>query len=918
MPATDAIHRRFVVGIDLGTTNSALAFVDTSEAEKSPRIFSIPQIVAPSEVEKRDTLPSIHYEPAPGELSSGALRLPWAEHGHAVGHWARDHGANAPTRLVVSAKSWLSHSGVDRTADFLPWHGAADATKLSPVEASARYLSHLRQSWNYVHPTDLLEEQDVVLTIPASFDEVARELTVTAARHAGLPRVVLIEEPLAAFYNWMQSHDPAKTLHAGENILVCDVGGGTTDFTLIAVESGTKLRRFAVGEHLILGGDNLDLSLAHHVEQRLGVQLTPRQWSVLVRKCQQAKETLLSDSRTGSIGRRHGASGGPPVSLERAQSFTLSIPGEGSRLIGGALQIELGRDEVVALLVDGFLPRVAFDENPARRASGFQEFGLPYAPDFAITRYLSAFLRAHGSIRPDFVLFNGGLFASPLMRERLIDVMGSWFGQPPRVLENDRLDLAVALGAAWHGMVRRGAGVKISGGLARSYYIGIRTADEDVAICVAPAGLEEGQSAAIESRQFELLTRQPVEFPLFVSSLRTNDKPGDLIPVDPLQLTALPPIRTVLKAKKDTVTVGLHARLTEIGTLELWCAEIDGKGSWRLQFDVRAATQTDAATHHATGEQGGFLDETVVEAGRELLRKTFHSANPPERIVKELEAATGLGRLDWPPSLLRAFWEEMLPLESARRRSPSHEARWLNLTGFCLRPGFGFAVDDWRVAQTWRVFEHKIAHPKNEHSRAEWWILWRRIAAGLTAGQQHILAEPLVAAIRRDPSKAERSEQLARHEWTEIWRLLGSLELLPIAFKTLLGEVLLRRLEENTITNAQLWALGRLGARTPWHGSLNTVVPAETAESWARRFLQRSPEKSGENAWFAMSQLTRRTGDRYRDVSESIRAASILWLQKTGASSREIDLVRTGGDFSKEEDSSQTFGEALPKGLRML
>ncbi|HEY5895218.1 MAG TPA: Hsp70 family protein [Chthoniobacterales bacterium] len=902
MTAAAASPSRYVVGIDLGTTNSALAFVDTTEPEKAPQIFPVPQIVAPGEIEKRDTLPSFHYEPASGELSAGALQLPWTEsNGHAVGHWARDHGANAPARLVVSAKSWLSHSGVDRTADFLPWHGADDAKKLSPVEASARYLAHLRHSWNHAHPADLLEDQDVVLTIPASFDEVARELTVSAARRAGLPRIVLIEEPLAAFYNWMQSHDVATTLQAGETILVCDVGGGTTDFTLIAVESQNKLRRFAVGDHLILGGDNLDLALAHHAEQRLGVRLTPRQWSILVRKCQQAKEALLSQK---------------PFTVHQSP-FTLSIPAEGVRLIGGSLQVEFARDEVAALLVDGFLPRVAFDENPARRASGFQEFGLPYAPDFAITRYLAAFLRAHGSIQPDLVLFNGGLFESPLMRERLIDVIASWFGRPPRILGNDRLDLAVALGAAWHGMVRRGAGVKISGGLARSYYIGIRTGNDDVAICVAPAGLDEGHSATIENRQFELLTRQPVEFPLFVSSLRTNDKPGDVIPVDPLQLTALPPIRTVLKAKTDTVTVELHARLTEIGTLELWCAEKDGKGSWRLQFDVRAATQTDVATHEATGEQAGFLDETIVETGRALLRKTFESANPPERIVKELEAVAGLGRLDWPPSLLRSFWETLLPLESARRRSPSHEARWLNLTGFCLRPGFGFAVDDWRVAQTWRVFERKIAHPKNEHSRAEWWILWRRIAAGLTAGQQHILAEPLVATVRRDPAKAERAEQLARHEWTEIWRLLGSLELLPIAFKTLLGEILVRRLEQKTITHAQLWTLGRLGARAPWHGSLNTILPAETAEAWASRFLQRSPEKGGENAHFALAQLTRRTGDRHRDISDSVRQASAAWLQKNGASQRDIALVVTGID-SSPADASQTFGEALPKGLRVI
>lgn len=905
---------RFVVGFDLGTTNCAAAWVDTLDPERRVRVFSIPQIIAPGEVAARETLPSFHYETAPGEFNAGALRLPWSSEdpNHAVGIWAREHGANAPKRLIFSAKSWLCHAGVDRTADLLPWHGAADATKLSPVEATARYLAHWRAAWDFAHPDALLEKQEVVITIPASFDEIARELTVNAARRAGLPRVVLLEEPQAAFYAWIEAQGSSWSdqVQAGQKILVCDVGGGTTDFTLIQVQpdAGEKVRfhRTAVGEHLILGGDNLDLALAHFVEQKLVTPLTPRQWSILVRRCQQAKETLCAAD--------------PP---ERV-SFT--IPGSGAKLIGDAVPVELTRAEVHELLVDGFLPRVRLDEKPLRRGSGLQEFGLPYAPDHAITRYLAAFLTAHveqtGHARPDVVLFNGGLFASPVLRARLIEVLRSWFPEnnwSPIVLQNERLDLAVALGAAYYGLVRRGEGVKISGGLARSYYLGVENQGQEAALCLAPAGLEEGVDIDLANRTFDLVVRQPAEFPLYVSSARTTDRSGDLVPVDPLQLSALPPLRTVLRTrqKADSISVQLHARLTEIGTLELWCTEIGGRGNWRLQFDVRAALRTDARTHEAVAEQAGFVEEEIVQASRALLRQAFAPGAEKaqlESLVKTLEKQTGLARLDWPPSLLRSFWEELLALEPARHRSPLHEARWLNLLGFALRPGFGFAVDDWRVAQTWRLFEKKVAHEKSESCRAEWWILWRRIGGGLTAGQQTALAEPLVAFLRREPKKAERAAQLHRHEWTEIWRLFGSLELFAVAVKEELGEALLRRFQEPGRA-VHTWALGRLGSRTPFYGGLNHVVPGEVAARWALALIAK-PEGRNKELFFAVTQLARRTGDRYRDIPSAAREEIIAWLTNALAPQHDLQLVAEGGALDEAERDS-VFGEALPKGLRL-
>ena len=747
---------RYTVGIDLGTTNSAVGYVDTAEKLWTDRTFEIPQLVAPGEIEARETLPSFHYETAPGELPADSLALPWGakDRKFAVGFFARDHGVSMPGRLIASAKSWLCHSGVDRTAELLPWHGAPDVERLSPVEASSRYLAHISEAWDFRFPEHPLAEQDVVLTLPASFDEVARELTVKAAKLAGLPRVVLIEEPQAAFYAWI--HDQGDQwdhlVQPGLKILVCDIGGGTSDFTLIRVRRGeggkVQFLRVAVGEHLILGGDNLDLAVAHHLEQKLtrGGKLEPRQWAVLVRSCRHVKEALLSSN--------------PPERL------AVNLPGTGSRLIGGGLQIEVTRDEVQQLLLEGFLPRVALEDKPISRRSGFQEFGLPFAPDAAMTRYLASFLTAHRHVaigdeppaapdhdpaRPDLVLFNGGLVASPVLRARLLEVLASWFAesqaQPwnPNVLANERLDLAVAHGAAYYGMVRRGVGIRIAAGLARTYYIGAESAErnEATAVCLLPAGIEAGQEVNLADRPFELLIRHPVEFPLYVSSTRLTDRPGELLAVDPEQMTSLPPIRTVLEAQKkgasESLVVNLHARLTEIGTLDLWCSEAQGPRTWRLQFDVRAATETDRAGHLGAGEAEGVIDESLVNDCRRLIHAAFSadagaSTIKPESLVKQLEERTELRRRDWPMSLLRNFWEALVEMEPGRRRSAEHETRWLYLFGFSLRPGYGLAVDDWRVAQTWRLLQGKRIH-HTPACRVEWLILWRRIAGGLSAGQ---------------------------------------------------------------------------------------------------------------------------------------------------------------------------------------
>jgi len=960
---------RFVVGLDLGTTNSAMAYVDAHETPRRIRTFAIPQVVAPGQIETRDTLPSFHYQPASGEFPDDSTRMPWSNIPDApaviVGHFARDHGTLVPGRMISSAKSWLCHAGVDRTADLLPWQGAEDVERLSPVAVSARYLQHAREAWDAQFPEHPLSQQDFVLTLPASFDEVARELTVKAAKQAGLTRIVLIEEPQAAFYAWIDKHAAnwSDLVSPGQKILVCDVGGGTSDFTLIRVkqgESGTvQFHRVAVGDHLILGGDNCDLALAHHIERRLkgDGHLEPRQWSVLVRSCRQAKEVLMAD--------------------DAPDKWTLTLPGGGSKLIGGGLQVPITRDEVRELLVNGFFPEVPLDAKPLVSQSGFQEFGLPYAADPAVTTHLAAFLTAHRFValnesrmgtlarplgleqdadgqecpsydpaRPDIVLFNGGVFASPILQRRVVESLERWFRSEadphwtPVVLENERLDLAVARGAAYYGMVRRGEGVRIAAGLARTYYVGVESnASSDSqpstlnpqpsALCLLPAGIEPGHEVDLTQRQFELLVSQPIEFPLYVSSIRLTDKPGDLVAIDPERIRALPPIRTVLKQGKSkeagSVTVVLQAKLTEIGTLDLWCREVDGKRSWKLLFDVRSATQTDIAAHDAVGEQQGVLDDGVRRAGAAVIAETFtgddKNSADPDRLTKRLVETLGIERGEWPTTLLRQLWDALMEVESGRARSPQHEARWLNLTGFALRPGYGLAVDDWRVTETWKRLGGKVAH-NTPASRAELSILWRRVAGGLTAGQQQSLTSPLLATVRtslRASTGLSKGNDFGRnaHESAETLRLLGACELLPVTTKVDLGEMLLDLLARDrfaSLRSAALWALARVGARRLVYGPLNVVVSPDVTTRWLNRLMQF--DNSDPLVAFAVMQLARKTGDRYRDIDETTRRGVLTWMDRIAAPQRHRELVREVGTL-EAEDQSLLFGESLPKGLRI-
>ncbi len=612
---------RYAIGIDLGTTHCALSWVDTqaSDGEKVVQgMFEVPQLTAPGTVEAKPLLPSFLYLPHESELTPGDLQLPWASAptaaASAVGEFARTRGAATPIRLVASAKSWLCHPGVDRRAPLLPTDAPPEVAKVSPLEASVRYLEHLRDAWNHAHPDAPLQEQDVTVTIPASFDPAARELTAEAAQRAGLRQLTLLEEPQAALYSWIQRSEGGwrKQVQRGDVILVIDVGGGTTDLSLIAVleqDGQLELHRVAVGEHILLGGDNMDLALAYGVARKLageGKQLDAWQTRALSHACRAAKETLLSDASVAAV---------PVV-----------VPSRGSKLIGGAIRTEVTREELTQIILAGFLPDCAVSDAPLTRARGaLTQLGLPYAQDAAITRHLAAFLsRQRGAtdelqgfgvptqagasfLHPTAVLFNGGVLKAEAVAQRLLNTLNSWLAAegaaPARLLTGADLDLAVARGAAYYGHVRQGRGVRIRGGTAQSYYVAVESNMPAIpgmeppiqALCLAPFGLEEGSEAGMAAQEFGLVVGEPVRFRFFGSSVRRQDGVGSLLDFwGPEELQELQSIEALLPAEGrqpgEVVPVQLQARVTETGTLQLEALPVGGSERWKVEFDVRAET----------------------------------------------------------------------------------------------------------------------------------------------------------------------------------------------------------------------------------------------------------------------------------------------------------------------------------------
>ena len=957
---TEVKQKRYSVGIDLGTSNTVLAYAAVGSQEI--RVFEIDQLVSLGEVAARPLLPSVRYHAAPGELSAGDLQLPWRAPDNAVdragesqqdppvviGRLARALGGQVPGRLVASAKSWLSHASVDRVAPILPWGAADDVRKVSPVEASASYLAHVRAAWNQRFPDAPLEAQDVVLTVPASFDEGARALTVEAARMAGLPTLRLLEEPQAAFYDWLFHHRDslATELSNTRLVLICDVGGGTTDLTLIEVrmrDGEPKLTRIGVGNHLMLGGDNMDLALAHRVEARLPqagnerTRLSAASLSQLVERCRGAKEQLL----------------GP----DAPESASITLLGAGSKLIGGARTAQVTREEVEQIIVDGFFPAVASNERPGRPRGAIVEFGLPYATDAAVTRHIAAFLnrfaaqslRALGSAPdsaapssdageaqdeplpvPDTLLLNGGVFRAEALAQRLSSTLGTWRGEALNVLHNDNPDVAVARGAVAYALARAGQAPKIGGGSARSYFLvldetgdGARDAEPTQrGICLLPRGTEEGHEIRIEDRTFALRLGHPVRFHLASSSADTIYQPGEMADLAQGDFVRLPPIATIVQPRgastaRGETAVQIATSLTEVGTLEVHCIELDNPAQrWLLEFQLRREDAQVSLAADPAQARHPPLDQAIDHIDR-CFGTRAQNVDPKEikRLRSQLEQLLG-PRDGWNSALLRELFGALWERARRRRRSADHERSWLNLAGYCVRPGFGYPLDEWRVEQLWSLFDDGIQYVNESQVWSEWWTLWRRAAGGLDESAQLRVLDAMAYLQTAAQSRHKLPFDVSKTGFTDMVRLSASLERIPVERKIELGESVLTRLKKPAENHQSWWAVGRIGARRPFYGSAHSVVPPDIAAVWLNTILALDWKKV-DPAAFAAVQIARMTGDRSRDLPEDVRHAVVRKLEATNAPRAWITMVSETVELD-DADEGRVFGESLPAGLKLI
>ena len=955
----------YAVGIDLGTSHTVVASAPLAGAATDIALLPIPQRSTAGEVIAQPLLPSARYQAAPGELGE-AWRQPWAPQGASdtapavIGRWARDLGAAVPGRLVASAKSWLSHTGVDRTAAILPWGAADDVAKVSPLVASASYLAHVKSAWDDQHPEAPLQHQTVVLTVPASFDEGARALTLEAAQLAGLPQVHLLEEPKAAFHDWLvlQGDQLAAQLADSRLVLVVDMGGGTSDFTLIRVDAAPDgglptLTRTAVGEHLMLGGDNMDLALAHQIEPAFtgnfagdGHKLPATRFAQLVQRCRIAKEQLLAADAPAQV--------------------TITLLGGGSQLLARTVSVALTREQVQQSVVEGFWPLADIADTPRKRQGALRGLGLPYPADAAVSRHLAQFLAQHADgALPDTVLLNGGVFHAHALVQRLTQQLSDWRGAPVRVLHNPHPDWAVARGAAAYGLARHQAQApadskpnqplahdqrapaaiknrvpQIGGGSARSYWLLLPSppGQPPQGLCLLPKGTPEGVRIVLTGRRFALRLGQAVRFNVLANSLGSAPaQAGQLAPLQGDGWVELPPLATVLPAPQGQATaqveVQLLACMTEIGTLEVRCTRVQGgmvdaAQSWLLPFAVRGAVDSSkniAASARLERDSDRKLSESKDSqalAAINLIDRIFGpqaqavDAKEVRQLRHALEKLLG-PREGWDVALLRALFDALLARAKRRRRTAEHERTWLNLAGWCLRPGLGAELDAWRMAQIWALYPQGLGHGKEPANWTEWWVFWRRVAAGLNADQQMELLEDVAGHMQKAVQQTARSAGKSSHgSYDDMLRLFAAMEAVPWQYRQEMGQWMLQRLQREGESVQTWWAIGRLAARQSLAANAHRVMPPDAAQEFLNATLAQDWRKN-ETAMFAAVQMARMTGDRARDLPDDLRAQVLDKMRTSGAPGRWVAMVERVVQM-QAEDQKRSLGDSLPPGLVLL
>ncbi len=886
---------RYLIGIDLGTTNSAVAYVDM-DTSKNPSLrvqsLRIPQSSARGLSESLPLLPSFYYfdtddQPLVGEL-------------------ARTLGEKMPGRFVASAKSWLSHPAALRREKILPIEADDPSLRVSPVEVTAAYLRHLRAGWDLsMARGDISREfvlQEVIITIPASFDEAARTLTIEAARGAGYENFTLVEEPLAAFYCWLQGQK-APALPAKKTILVCDVGGGTTDFSLIATEERDGVLAFertAVGSHLLLGGDNMDACLAELIEQRASEagmgDFPSEQRRYLLAEARRAKEYLLA-SGEGSV-------------------YRVMIQGIGSRLVGGSWSLTLSYQDVFSALMQGFFQLCPWEEAKViQRSLGLRTMGLPYAAEPSILKNLADFLARHqGGTMPriDYVLFNGGVMTPAPFQKAVVEALFLWSGHRPDVLENKNLDTAVAQGAACYGKVRRGVGVRVHSGMPRTYYLAVDTEEgkRQVMACV-PKGADE--TFAYEASQaLYLMSGAPIAFTLFSSEVRRGDVVGKVYDLDNETMTALPPLQTVIRKGKsqhaEKIPVRLCVAVTSYGCLEMVLKAVDTSHIWKLQMHL-GAERKEALPSSSSKIS---FDEAIVSKASSLIAGCFSSSQQivPGTLVRALEEVLGSKKETWSTALLRSLWPALVAAKhEGRRLSLEHAARWWHLAGYLLRPGFGHPLDSHHVKELWQKL---LADDRKDRGDAalQRVIAYRRIAGGLNKGQQQQLAFKLIPLFF-DKKIASWKIAIAKLSQTERegLRALASFERLEMSFKIAFGERLVAAITAAPCDDTLSWALGRVASRRLLYGTLTQVIPPSTVVTWIEKMMATIATPAPALV-AAVTQMVTTTGHREVDVSKSDLATIASWLGIA-----KDTLLQICHNREQPQDDSLLFGEHLPTGL---
>ncbi len=982
-------RQRYAVGIDLGTSNCALAYADLREKAGPIRFLDIPQWSAADRIETSTLLPSFAYYPpeslpaagSPAGAGSPAVtespvgtesQVDWEDR-RVVGLRAREAAAREPGRVIASAKSWLAHAGVDRRARILPWGSREipEEDKLSPVEASALYLAYLKAVWDRAMAGEdgrgALERQHVTLTVPAAFDQAARRLTLEAAKLAGYPsRLRLLEEPQAAFHAWLDRHPEPGALRealgaatepvpetapragpgeateaAPRRVLVCDMGGGTTDFSLFSVavraDGGAQIRREAVGDHILLGGDNIDLALARLLEARAGGDpLDPSAWQRLVAEARALKERVLAEAPSPE-GEAVFASPGPAAETATTAGgriYRVGIAGSGSAggLFAATRTAEVTGAEIGAIIDGGFFPDADAGDRP-RSAGGLRELGLPYAADTAVTRHLARFLAAGATGPVDAVLCNGGALTPTRLQERLRRLIGRWQGRPPRILENPQLDLAVARGAACHGRdLALGLRPRISGGAGRSLYLEATAPTAPAAasppsggqylVCILPLGAEVEEERIIDGLDLRLTVNQPVEFRLYEAARRPGDRAGNLVRYPPEEFRELPPLRTVARLDAARAAalggaetpVSLHVRLDAMGLLEVSLVSahkrLQPPERWGLQFEMRALRSEGGAGSPDGGEGCGGASAPEEPMPPDIrARAAALLASPFEPgVLRRLEDILGRRKTAWPRTWLRQLWDPLREGLFHRDRGAAYEAAWLNAAGFLLRPGFGMVLDDHRMDQVWQAHVLGPSHPRDKAVRDQYCLLWRRVAGGLSPERQAAVFAEAMSLLSNPAKPADEAAAMAAAQ-----------ERVPVPDKEQLLGILLQsaELRRGSPLAPLLAALGRLLSRVLLHAGDESVLPPDAVEKAFARFRTwdwSDPRHSSLAVVF--SQAARLTGHRALDVSGSLRSAITEKLRESGAKPRLVQPVEEYLPVQRQ-DLDQLYGEPLPLGLAL-